>query len=159
VQAAREWYQKLCASLLTLGFEQCKNDPCLFFGTNQLEGAIFCVYVDDFFAVGDKLALEDTIEELNKDFILQVNKNADEYLGCRIEKNKDIITVLSQPDILKQLRNRFWDSIKYVRQHSNPSTTGFKATRVKNDWKKISDAEQTELWSGVGILLHLAKYT
>jgi len=88
-------------SLVALGFEQCKNDLCLFFRTNELGDTIFCVYVDDSFAVGYELALEDTIDELGKEFTLKVNRNADECLGCRIEKTEDGITVLSQPDILK----------------------------------------------------------
>jgi len=107
VQAAREWYRKLCASLLTLGFEQCKNNPCLFFRTNELGDVIFCIYVDDSFTVRDELALEDTIDEISKKFTLQINRNADEYLGCRIEKTEDGITVLSQPDNLKRLKNCF----------------------------------------------------
>jgi len=81
---------------LALGFEQCKNDPCLFCRANHLEDAIFCVYVEDFFAVKDELALKDTINGLSEEFMLQVNRNADEYLGCRIEKTKMVL--LSYPN-------------------------------------------------------------
>ena len=91
------------------------------------------MYVNDSFAVEDEEALEDTIKRLQDDFSLVINREAYEYLGCKIENTKDGVTVLSQPDILKRMRMRFWDKIKDVAVHSTPSTLNYKAYKVKQD--------------------------
>ena len=159
VQAAREWYRRLREKLIQLGYAKCLNDPCLFYRSNELGPSILCVYVDDSFGVGEEKALEDTIYELEKDFTILVDWNADEYLGCKIGITSDGKTVLSQLDILKRLRHRFYDKVKHVSEHSTPSTPGFKAYRVKNDWEKLNTCDQKLFRAGIGILLHLVKYT
>jgi len=96
VQAAKEWYRCLWEKLLQSGYKKCLNDPCLFYRSNETVESILCVYVEDSFGVGDKVALEDTVEELGKDFIFVVNKEVDEYLECKIKWLKEKQCFFSQ---------------------------------------------------------------
>jgi len=108
VQAAWEWYQKMRDLHLQLEYKKCTNDPCLFYKNNETGESIFNLYVNNLFAVGVESALENTITELEKEYMLVVNRDADEYLGCKIKKTSNGKTVISQPDILKRLKNVFF---------------------------------------------------
>ena len=159
VKAAQEWYRRLKLKLLEIEYKQCMNDPCLFHHYNEVGESILGVYVDDNFAIGEEEALEDTIKELSQDFNLVVNQNADEYLNCKLEQSKDETLVMSKPDILKRIKNRFGEKVKGIIEHATPSTPNYKTYKVREDWKKLSEEEQKEFQGGVGMLLHFVKYT
>ena len=122
---------ELHQTLIEMGFERCWNDMCLFYRKNEKGEAVLCVYVDDSFAAGDEEALDDVEEKLSEKFNIKVIKKTDEYLGCKIEKMKDGITVLSQPDLLKQMKVCFWEKVKDVVEHITTSPAGYKIHKIK----------------------------
>jgi len=77
----------------------------LFYCNINFGESILCLYVNDSFAVGEENALNDTIMELQKEYILKMNHDADEYLGYKMERSKNGFTVLSQPNLLKRLES------------------------------------------------------
>jgi len=139
VQAVREWYRKMSLTLINMGYQKCKNDPCLSYHNINLGESIFCLYVNDSFAVGKEDALNNMIVELQKEYVLKVDHDADEYLGCKIKKSKNGITVLSQPNLLKRLESQFLAKVKNLENHQSPNMAGYQVSRTIEDLKKLDE--------------------
>jgi len=73
VQAARQYYKKFISALRDIGFVGGYPDPCLMTRQGK-EGIVFiAIWVDDSLLVGDKDAIDKTIEDLKrKGFTLKV---------------------------------------------------------------------------------------
>jgi len=46
---------------------------------------------------------------------------------------KDGVTVLSQLDLLEQMKARFWEKVKDVVEHTTPSLAGYKVQKVREE--------------------------
>lgn len=51
--SAKDWFDKLRKTLLSLGFVQCKSDPCVFYYKRKKKRCIIAIYVDDFVITGE----------------------------------------------------------------------------------------------------------
>jgi H2-forming N5,N10-methylenetetrahydromethanopterin dehydrogenase-like enzyme len=61
VQSARQFFKKLVEVLRSIGFTQCKAEPCLLSKNNDLGVVIIAVYVDDCYAIGHEPAFNNMI--------------------------------------------------------------------------------------------------
>lgn len=117
-QAAYNWNELLTKGLINIGFQQAKTDPCLFMKTN-----IICViYVDDTIFFSPKNSIIDThINHLKQNFELIDEGDVNEFLGIKIQKEKDGTIIMTQPGLIDQI-------IKHVgleydsKQHKTPAT-------------------------------------
>ncbi len=66
VQAARQYHKKAVEVLHKIGFNCEKVDPCLFWKRFQKGVVFMAIYVDDNMIVGHPKAIDDTIEQLEK---------------------------------------------------------------------------------------------
>ncbi len=88
VQAAQLWWKK-CTTVLkdNLGFEQCEDDSCLLKRSTKVGKAYLIVYVDNYFAIGDKNAVKQALDEIENHFSITRSKNIEDFIGYHIEKD------------------------------------------------------------------------
>ena len=159
VQAARSWWKKFTTVLKNdLGFMQFENDSCLL-KRQTADGQVYLiVYVDDCFVIGDKIAVKQTLKEIEQHFNITRSEDIEDFIGCRIEK-EDKSILLSQPDLIKKMLKKFGDKIQNMREYETPAPSGTHIIRCKDDEAKLSDDDQAEFRSGVGSLLYLLKHS
>jgi len=159
VQAARSWWKKFTKVLKhDLGFEQYENDSCLLKRKTSKGQVFLIIYVDDCFVVGDKDAVKEALEEIEKHFSITRSEKIEDFIGCRIEKDGDRI-LLSQPDLISKMTKKFEDKIKTMKDYATPASAGTHIVRCTTDEERLSEDEQMEFRSGVGSLLYLLKHS
>ena len=107
VQAPLSWYNHLSKGLRDCGFEQSKNDPCLFYGN----GVMVLAYVDDcIFFSKDSSKIDAVIEKLRKTFDLTVDDVQEDaqvdvfsYLGVQVTIDKAGVVTFLQPGLIKKV--------------------------------------------------------
>ena len=87
---------KFVNALVNVGFERGEVDPCLIFWKNEYGVLVLILYFDDYLLTGDTLAIESGINNINKMFNITVTKKVEEYLGCRICQEGNILIGLSE---------------------------------------------------------------
>jgi len=159
VQAARQYYKKFISVLKKLGFKGGYPDPCLM-TRHSKNGVVFiAIWVDDSLLVGNKNAIEETINDLKKEgFTLKVEGSLHDYLSCEIKIDKGRkMGWIHQPHLLEKLEKKFADEIKGLQRYRTPGTPG--QTMLRSTEAKI-DAEKHGIYrSGVGMLLYLIKHS
>ena len=90
VQSARQFFKKLVEILKSIGFVQSTVEPCLLVKNDYKLGiAIIAIYVDDCYAIGDEIALNDMITKIQqKGLKIKVENDLSDYLSCEIVFNK-----------------------------------------------------------------------
>ena len=95
-QAAYNWFETLSNALTEIGLIQSQNDPSLF----MKKGMIILVYVDDclIFTTSSLLAdqLVQSLSTGHENFILTDEGNVETYLGMKVNKEKDKITLTQE---------------------------------------------------------------
>ena len=158
-QSSRQYWKFFVKALRDIGFEGGIADPCLMVRRNK-DGVCFAaIWVDDTLLVGDKKAIESTIEDLKKKgFTLKVENDLDDYLSCEIKiDRKQKRAWIHQPHLIKKLRDKFWKIVKDMPTYVTPGTPHQVIVR-KTEWK-ITPEEQATYRSGVGMLLFLIKHS
>lgn len=159
VQAARSWWKKFTTILKEkLNFEQYENDSCLLKRIDCTGKVFLIVYVDDCFVVGDKDAVKEALKGIQEHFSITRSENIEDFIGCRIERDKNQV-LLSQPDLIKKMLSTFKGKIDGLKHYETPAATGTHLTRCEDEEAGLDDEEQKEFRSGVGSLLYLLKHS
>ena len=87
--APKLWQQHLAATLESQGFRRMKSDPNLYYSV--LRKVYILCYVDDLMVFGDKKAVADVVESLQKELLLRVTEELSEgqeatFLGRRMRR-------------------------------------------------------------------------
>jgi hypothetical protein len=99
-QAGNNWFDALHSSLLTHGFHQSTNDPCLFIRSN----CILLVYVDDCLLFAKSVDILDSIlGSLEKDFALTSQGSVGAYLSIDIWHTSEGHLELVQPGLINKI--------------------------------------------------------
>ena len=106
-QAPRTWYGRIDSFLMSLGFTKSIADPNLYFKVEDGKHAIFLLYVDDLFLIGEEELIIDSKRKLTVEFEMNDLGTTHYFLGLKVwQKLGEII--LSQGkyvvDILKRFR-------------------------------------------------------
>jgi hypothetical protein len=105
------------------------------------------------------------IDELIVDFKtsglnLKVENNLTDYLFCTLIENAESKEILIlQPHLINNLEANFGDKVKRKRVYKTPGTPRFQIDCPENDEDIIEPNLQSRYCSGVGMLLHLIKYS
>jgi hypothetical protein len=161
VQAARQWWKRFVKSCKKLGFQQSLSDPCLLYRSDVHGEVILIMYVDDVLTVGDETAIRNTVSELEKEYKLKImDEDLTDYLGCKIEVDKDNkMLKLTQPDLIKRMNKKYGEEVKNLQNYRTPAAPGEIMMRPQNPNEFIGEEQQTEYRSGVGMLLYLVKHS
>jgi hypothetical protein len=88
--APRQWFNKLQATLLQLGFKASKCDPSLFILSALGQVLYLLIYVDDFILTGTSSSLiQSIITQLNHAFSLKHLGDLDYFLGIEVKSLPD----------------------------------------------------------------------
>jgi hypothetical protein len=161
VQAAIQWWKKLVTIMRKIGFKGGYSDPCLMTRRYAL-GIIFIpLYVDDCLCVGHTAAIKDTIEQLKVNGLeVTVEDKLTDYLSCEINFSKNKKKAwLGQPRLLLNLEKKFGKTVEKLQTYRTPGTPGIGILRPETEEEKISDEEQSEYRTGIGMLLYLVKHS
>ena len=160
VQAARQWW-KLFVEYLTkqVGFKKSYVDPCLLI-LEMVEGKVFfCIYVDDALIVGNKKVIEFVIQKIEERFSIKKMGQVKLYVGCKIIRNKEKTMFIAQPDLIDKLQKTFGNKVNNLYNYKTPGPPGESVVRPKEQNELITNNDQKEFRSGVGMLLYLVKHS
>lgn len=106
-QAPRQWFERLQATLLSLGFKSSKCDPSLFTYRSHSDTINLLVYVDDIIITGNNSTLLQTIiTRLNTAFSLKHLGSLDYFLGIEVHALSNGSLLLTQSKYLRDLLTR-----------------------------------------------------
>ena len=158
VQAARQWWKKFTELLISkLDFMLSKVDPCLLYKESKHGMVYICLYVDDVLMVGDTAAIENAVQGIKSTYSIKDIGKMHEYVGCTVIPSDSKI-YLVQPDLIKKMERAFSTELRKFRSYATPSGPGDIVLRPTEE-DKVSDLEQKQYRSGVGMLLNLLKHS
>ncbi len=116
--AARNWFQHLNQGLLSQGFTQSKNDPCLYLRAD----CIMVVYTDDCLIFAkDNSTIDDLIMHLSETFHLEDQGTVHDYLGIRIQTDSSTESIsMTQTGLIESIILDVGLSFGFTRQRSLP---------------------------------------
>jgi hypothetical protein len=141
-----------------MSYLRSKADPCLYYKrTKGGELSIWISYIDDLLTVGKEHVVDTAKENMMKQFDCEDVGDLQEYIGCKLEIDKKNKTAkLTQPVLLQSLRDEF---VIHEGTVDIPATAGTILTYKHEGAQYLKPSKQKEFRSGVGKLLHLAKWS
>jgi Reverse transcriptase (RNA-dependent DNA polymerase) len=145
VQASRQYNKKFTSILKTIGFAQCRVDPCLFIRRNDLGTVIVLTYVDDNFCIGEEKALKQMPKEVVEEGLkITVEEVLTDYLSCeiRLDPSKQKAWI-GQPHMVKKIIKTFEEEVNKRSYVDTPGTPGSSLIKEIDDDKKIPQELQS----------------
>jgi len=110
-QAARSWFDLLVSTLTSIGFEQCKSEPCvlrLLDSKSKKVRMILAVHVDDMVVAGNSKDCKWLHERLCKVFPVNNLGPLTWYTGCAFERSSDSKSIkIVQTAFIDKIIERF----------------------------------------------------
>ena len=133
-------------------------NPCLYVKRSTKCIVYIALYVDDNLMIGHIAAIDNAILALKiKGLVLKIMERLQDYLFCKIKISNDKKHAwLGQPNIIKNLENKFGGLVNDVQSHKTPVTPKFLIVRPTEDIEKILMEDQQMYRSGIHMLLHLS---
>ena len=153
-QDAFEHWRALLQATRAMGLNQNKADPCVCFKWSAQGLMIWSSWVDDLLSGGDKTNVVAGKEILKQHFDLDEVSEMKEYVGCRVEHNKEEGWMkLTQPVLLQS----FEDEFKLPKQrYVTPAEPGTMLTKGEIP---VDGGTHRTYRKGVGKLIHLSKHS
>lgn len=126
LQAGKLWYQLLSDTLIEIGYQQCKSEPCLYYRYINDKIYMIAVYVDDLLmAFEENNEVERVKSELESKFgKMKFNQNQSiKYRGLQIEQTKGGIH-LHQSDAIDDLIMFYLDEKERTDMGKSTPSTG-----------------------------------
>ena len=106
-QSSRAWNKKVDDVLISLDFKKSVYEPCLYTQTSGKLLTIVALYVDDFLVFSNDCKTAEILErELSRHFKIKNLKGVKQFLGMRIRRSKDCISI-DQESYVNQVLKRF----------------------------------------------------
>ena len=152
VQASRAYFLLMVKTLKNFHFEQSLADPCLFTRIDG-DGTVHCgVYVDDIYIVGNDKAVHQAIKDIESKFNITMEETLGDYLSCEIKFDKNKTKAwIGQPHLMKKLKNKFGTMVSNLQTYKTPGTPGQCIIRPGENDQLVTNEEQTEYRSAVGM--------
>lgn len=157
-QAALQFWRALIQAIKRMYYKRSDADPCLFFKRNPKgELSIWIAYIDDLLTVGKPDVVHKAKIEMMKQFDCEDVGPLQEYIGCKLEIDKEKRRAkITQPVLLQSLSDEFDLPTNQV---LIPATAGTILRYKNEDANFLTAIKQRKFRSGVGKLLHLAKWS
>lgn len=146
-QSPLAWYNTISGYLMSIGFERCIADKCLF----KKDEVILLLYVDDILMVGPtEEMLNEIVKELEQKFEVTDIGEANDFLGLKII-NKNDHFLLSQKDLIIKILNEF--NLSECRPTSVPMASLYE----QNEDEEVN--ENLPVQQIIGSLLYISNRT
>jgi hypothetical protein len=156
-QAAKAFWVKLLEAMNGMGCKRSKADPCLYFKWTIHGLLIWISWVDDCLVCGKREAVEIAKTEIKEYFECDEVGELLEYVGCKVEHNRDEHWIkLTQPVLMQSYIDEF--DIPDGNVPKTPATPG-SVLQKGEPQDCLNPEEQSTYRSGVGKLLHMMKWT
>ena len=86
--------------------------------------------------IGDQEAVKCTIKKIQKHFEITHVEGIHEFIGCKVEQDKDQL-LLSQPDLIKKLEEKFGDEVKNLKTNDTPAGPGTHVMQSTSEEEKL----------------------
>ena len=155
-QAAYAFWRKLIEAFWVMGYERSKGDPCLYFKWTNDVITLWVSWVDDCFVCGEDSNVAQAKRDMKNEFDCDDLGDLKEYVGCKVEYNKDEGWIkLTQPVLIQSLSDEF--EIKTSDVPKTPAPEGQVLRKALSDC--LEGEMMTNYRKGVGKLLHLMKWS
>ena len=107
-QAAMAFWRILLTAFHAMQYKCSKADPCLNFGWIDGQLVLWIFWIDDCFSTGPPKLVYEAKKEMMKHFKVDDLGELEEYVGCKIEHNKEEGWMcLTQPVLLQSYADEF----------------------------------------------------
>ena len=91
-----------------LKYEKSKADPCLYFKWKSGRLSLWLSWVDDLINLGSKEDVKQAVKNMKQEFECDDVGEMTEYVGCKIDVNKEERTMkITQPVLLQSFTDEF----------------------------------------------------
>jgi hypothetical protein len=155
-QAAFEYWRALLKAIRAIRMIRNKTDPCVYFKWTENGLCLWASWVDDILSCGNGKDVDQGRKELRKHFTLDEQGEMKEYVGCKIELNREEGWMkLTQPVLLQSFDDEF--DLSGVRVTGTPAPPG--SVLTDTDEVKVDADEHYTYRKGVGKMIHMTKYS
>jgi len=156
-QAAYAFWQKLCGAFWNMSLQRSKADPCLHFKWTALGLLIWLMWVDDCLIIGNKADVLKSKAEMKALFECDDVGELKEYVGCRIDHDKENRSIkFTQPVLLQSFEDEF--DLPDDMFPNTPATPG-EVLHKPQPGDAVMPAMQKTYRKGVGKLLHMMRWS
>jgi hypothetical protein len=139
----------------TIGAQRSKADVCLFFQWTSTGLLIYISWVDDILIAGTRTAVAQAKTALKKHFTLDEQGELQEYVGCKIERDKQARWIkITQPVMIQSFSDEFDLPIETA---VIPAKHG--EVLSKDDGVPLNKGLVKTYRSGIGKMLHMMKWS
>ena len=156
-QAAFAFWKELLKAFKSMEYKRSKADPCLYYQWTDLGLVLWISWVDDCLVIGCKEAVLRAKREMMSRFDCDEVGELKEYVGCKVDINRDERSItLTQPVLLQSFEDEF--DLPEGAFPRTPAIAGDVLLRgeVKDH---IAYVQQKKYRSGVGKLLHMMRWS
>ena len=157
-QAARAFWLKLLAVLKLMHYQRNKADPCLYYCWTEWGLCLMISWVDDIFIAGPKEAVDMVATDIQKHFEIDDQGELHEYVGCKIDWDKEQGRIKwTQPVLLQSFKDEF-DLPTTGREPMTPATPG-EVLQKTEEGSELDEQPHSIYRQGVGKLLHMGRWS
>ena len=142
-------------ALKKVGLVRSKADPCVYYRWTDKGLNIWASWVDDLLSCGHKDDVVEGREAIKESFDLDEVGELQEYVGCKIEYNKEEGWLkMTQPVLIQSFEDEFELPNK---EYTTPATPS--SMLMGGDVALLDEDKHHDYRKGVGKLIHLGKYS
>ena len=156
-QAAYASWRKFIEAFWAMGYKRSKGDPCLYFKWTNDILTLWMSWVDECFVCGTDELVKAAKEAMKKEFDCEDLGVLTEYVGCKIDYNREEGYLrMTQPVLIQSFKDEF--NIEDKNTPRTPAPEG-QVLRRAEEKDSLKGLEATKYRSGVGKLIHLMKWS
>ena len=157
IQAAVQFWKILLKAMRYMEYERSKADPCLYWKYDDRKGlSVWLSWVDDCCILGQQDVVLTNKEKLKRLFECDDVGELKEYVGCKIDWDKENRTIkFTQPVQIRSFTDEFDLPTGSFKTPAEPG----KVLIACADGQEISEEEQSKYRSAVGKLLHMMRWS
>ena len=154
-QAAYEFWKETVESMESMGCGRNKADPCLYFKWVNNKLLMWMSWIDDYLYCGQEQDALQARDDMKKRFECDDVGPLEEFVGCKIEWNKEERWMrLTQPVLLQSFKDEFDLPIQ---EYSTLAPGGQVLKTVVKEEDQNSEEEHARYQSGVGKMMHMMR--
>ena len=160
-QGSMQFWKETKKAFDDMEYKRSKADPCMYFKWIKGKICIWLTWVDDCLIIGDKATVIEEKEKWKKLFECDDVGELKEYVGCKIDYNKnDRYVKLTQPVMIQSFRDEY-DLPDDGPEPKIPAEAGTVLTGGEKPEERnlLPKQKQTFFRSGIGKLLHMMRWS